>query len=135
MTLFKKPLIGLHRRKAPQDVHVSGVTSEYIDLSELVFEDEPGAPGGEGQCLVHVAELDKFEDLGALLDYVYNGDIMIIDYAPLSGDDLTLSRISSEIKSAVKDMGGDVAGVGKDMLMVTPTGIRISRSKLNLSEL
>jgi hypothetical protein len=135
MTLFKKPIIGLHRRKAPQDVHVSGVTSEYIDLSELVFEDEPGAPGSEGQCLVHVAELTRFEDLHTLLDYVYNGDVMLIDYGPMSGDDLTLSRISSEIKSAVKDIGGDVAGIGKDMLMITPTGIKISRSRLNLSEL
>lgn len=135
MTLFKKPLIGLHRRKAPRDVQVSGMTSEYIDLSELVFEDEPGAQGGEGQCLVHCAELSRFEDLPPLLDYVYNGDIMVIDYGPLAGDDLTLSRISSEIKNAVKDMGGDVACVGKDMLMVTPTGIRISRSRLHLSEM
>jgi len=135
MTLFKKPFIGFHRKKAPQDVQVSESMSEYIDLSEMVFEDEPGAPGAEGQCLVHVAELNKFEDLSGLLDYVYNGDIMIIDYGSIAGDDLTLSRVSAEIKNAVKDMGGDVAGIGKEMMMITPAGIRISRSKLRLSEL
>ncbi len=35
-----------------------------------------------------------------------------------------------ELKSAVRDCGGDVAVVGKNVLMATPAGIKIDRAKI-----
>lgn len=136
MTLFRKPFIRRHpgKRRTHHDVQGAEVASEYIDLSELVFEDEPGAVRSEGECMVHVGEVSRFEDLHTFLDYVYKGDIMVLDISPVSGDELTIQRISSEIRGTVNDIGGDVAGIGKELIMVTPSGIRIGRSKLRLSE-
>jgi len=61
---------------------------------------------------------------------VYNGNILLIDYTSLASDDLALKRITAELKSAVRDCGGDVAVVGKNVLMATPAGIKIDRAKI-----
>jgi len=80
--------------------------------------------------MVRVAEIYRYEDLRHLSDFVYNGDILILDYTSIANDDLTLRRIISELKSIAKDVGGDVAGIGKNYLMITPSGIKISRKKI-----
>jgi len=61
---------------------------------------------------------------------VYNGNILLIDYTSLASDDLALKRITAELKSATRDCGGDVAVVGKNILMATPAGIKIDRAKI-----
>ena len=43
---------------------------------------------------------------------------------------MTLRRATNEFKSAVTDCGGDIAGFGKSLLLLTPTGVKIDRQKL-----
>ncbi|TLZ74661.1 MAG: DUF552 domain-containing protein, partial [Methanobacteriota archaeon] len=80
--------------------------------------------------LVKVAEVYRYEDIADLTTHVYNGNILMIDYTSLASDDLALKRITAELKSAVRDCGGDVAVVGKNILMATPAGIKIDRAKI-----
>src|SRR5436309_3058017 len=81
----------------------------YIDLGELNFEGEGGALGEPVEHLVKVAEVYRYEDIADLTTHVYNGNILLIDYTSLASDDLALKRITAELKSAVRDCGGDVA--------------------------
>ena len=99
---------------------------KYIDLNEFDTGVDISATGP----MVRVAEIYRYEDLRHLSDYVYNGDILILDYSSIANDDLTLRRIISELKSIAKDIVGDVAGIGKNYLMITPGGIKISRKKI-----
>ncbi len=99
---------------------------KYIDLNEYDTGLEAQASGP----VVRVAEVYRYEDVRKLSDIVYNGDILMIDYSSIANDDLTLRRIISELKSIAKDVNGDVAGVGKNLLVLTPTGIKISRKKI-----
>ncbi len=102
----------------------------YIDLGELNFENEGGALGEPAEHFVKVAEVYRYEDIADMTTHVYNGNILLIDYTSLASDELALKRITAELKSAVRDCGGDVAVVGKNVLMATPAGIKIDRAKI-----
>jgi len=102
-------------------------TESYIDLSDMTFEDEAG---GDAQLLVKVAEIYRYEDLGSITSNVYNGNIVLLDITSISNDDLTLKRVTGDLRNVMRDVNGDVAGVGKNLLMITPTGIRIDRNKV-----
>ncbi|MHB8395601.1 MAG: cell division protein SepF [Thermoplasmataceae archaeon] len=79
---------------------------------------------------VKVAEIYKYEDLLQLSDFVYNGNIMLIDCKALSNDEVSLKRVTEELKSMGKDINGDVAALNKDFLILTPKGISIDRNKI-----
>lgn len=124
--LKKKPYPG------PQEAEVKETVGaeQYIDLTDMVFEDE-GLAGLDGaRTVVRVGELFRYEDLSTLTSQVYAGAIVIIDYTSVSNDDLTMKRITAELKNVARDVDGDVAGIGKNLLMVTPQGIKIDRNKI-----
>jgi len=102
---------------------------QYIDLTEMSFEDEE--VGLEGaRTIVKVGELFRYEDLSPLTQQVYDDNIVIIDYTSIANDDLTMKRVTAELKNVARDVDGDVAGVGKNLLMVTPRGVKIDRQKV-----
>ncbi len=123
MTIIK------HKPFTPKSDKGEGVveTESYIDLSEMTFEGEETA---DAQMLVKVGEIYRYEDLSNMTGFAYNGNIVLIDITSISNDDLTLKRVTAELRNAARDMGGDVAGVGKNLLMLTPAGVRIDRNKI-----
>lgn len=102
-------------------------TESYIDLSDMTFEDETSP---DAQMLVKVGEIYRYEDLGAITSHVYNGNIVLLDITSIANDDLTMKRVSAELRNIVRDVNGDVAGIAKNLLMITPSGIRIDRNKI-----
>ena len=123
MTIIKRKPFGTKTEKDDAVVE----TESYIDLSDMTFEDEAGA---DAQMLIKVAEIYRYEDLGSITSHVYNGNAVLLDITSISNDDLTLKRVTSDLKNVMRDVNGDVAGVGKNLLMITPTGIRIDRNKV-----
>ena len=72
--------------------------------------------------------MSTFEDIGPVVDEVYKGNTVLVDISALSGDDTATRRIANELKSVSRDVGGDVAGVGRNLLAITPNGVTINRS-------
>lgn len=104
-------------------------TDHYIDLGEMVFEDELGAVTG-AKSLIKVAEVFRYEDISDLTSHLYNGNILILDYTTIMGDELALKRITNDLKIATTDINGDVAAIGKNFIIATPQGIKIDRTKI-----
>lgn len=103
---------------------------QYIDLTDMTFEDE-GMSGLDGaRTVVKVGELFRYEDLSSLTSEVYNDNIVVVDYTSIANDDLTMKRVTAELKNVARDVDGDVAGVGKNLLMLTPRGVKIDRNKV-----
>jgi SepF-like predicted cell division protein (DUF552 family) len=97
LPLLKKPL-----RKGKDDVQTVE-TDQYIDLGALYFqEDSPLAGNG----MIKVAEVYRFEDVTAVSQPVYNGNIVLIDYSPIENDQQTLKKITNELKNIARDTGG-----------------------------
>lgn len=124
MAFIKKPF------KRIAEGGTAAEADTYIDLGELSFDGEGGALGEPVEHLVKVAEVYRYEDINDLTTHVYNGNLLVIDYTSLASDELALKRITAELKSAVRDAGGDVAVIGKNLLMATPVGIKIDRAKI-----
>ncbi|MCX8173418.1 MAG: cell division protein SepF [Thermoplasmata archaeon] len=103
----------------------------YIDLGQMVFEDEASALQ-PAKAVVRLADIIRYEDVNAILGEIYKGNIVILDVTSVANDQLTMKRITVEIKNAVKETGGDIAGVSKNLIMITPGGIKIDRQKMKL---
>ena len=97
-----------------------------IDLSkyEEVLEEEPA------ETYVKIAEVSSLNQISQLKQEIYNGNILMIDISSIRGDDLLRDRVLKELKDVVIDVHGDIAGVKGSTVIVTPTGIKIDRSKI-----
>ena len=101
----------------------------FLDLGAMEFEDEAeGLVGTRGT--VRMAEILRFEDLHNATKLAYQGDVVLIDYTSIANDQVTLKRMSMDLKNVAKDIGGDVAGIAKNLICLTPAGIRIDRNKV-----
>ena len=120
MPLLKKPL-----RKGKEEV-TPVETDQYIDLGAMFFPDE-GALSGSS---VKVAEIYRYEDVSALSQPVYDGNVVLIDYSNMANDQNELKRVTNELKNVARDTNGDVAAIGNNLIVVTPNGMRIDRHKM-----
>ena len=106
-------------------------TNDYIDLGE--YMQEPTHHDAAASMYVRVADLTRLEDVKGFVDYLYKGNMLILDFSGISEDEVTLRRATNEFKAAVTDCGGDIAGFGKNLLLLTPTGCKIDRQKLRVT--
>lgn len=104
----------------------------FLDLGAMGFEDEASALAG-ARGSVRLAELLRFEDLHAVSKFAYQGDIVLVDYTSIANDQIAMKRMSIDLKNVAKDTGGDVAGIAKNLVAITPAGIRIDRQKIRPS--
>ncbi|MCI4344474.1 MAG: cell division protein SepF [Thermoplasmata archaeon] len=120
---------GILRRHHGSDTLEEG---SFLDLGQMNFDDEAaGLAGAKGA--VRMAEILRFEDLGKISQLAYQGDIVVLDYTSIANDQVAVKRMSMDLKNVAKDTGGDVAGIAKNLLCLTPAGFRIDRQKIRPS--
>ena len=105
----------------------SGSTEDYVELDLDDFD----TASAEAAVQVHIAEIDGQEDVIAIKDAVYDGDLVIADITRLRTKDSTVEHVIDELRQVAREVGGDIVQKGDDQLIVTPSGIGISREKLN----
>lgn len=107
-------------------------TTDYIDLSDYATGERSG--DGAASTYVRVAELRALEDLKHFASYLYDGNMLILDFRPVQGDEITLRRLTNELRKMAQDVGGDIAGLGEHHILLTPTGIKVDRRKVSKEE-
>jgi filamentous hemagglutinin family protein len=107
----------------------TSATEGYIDLEKYA----DAQVGGASSARMHVAigEIQRYEDLKELTDYVYGGNVLILDFTSISDQEVLLKRVTSELKRITDDIGGDVAGIGNNLMVVSPNGVKVERRKLH----
>jgi uncharacterized protein len=121
MSLLKKPFI-----RSKEDVQAVEA-DQYIDLGALNFDEESPLAG---KGMIKIAEIYRYEDLNPVVQPAYSGNIVLIDYSAIANDELTLKRITNELKAVARDTNGDVAAIGHNMIIVAPNGLKIDRHKI-----
>ncbi|MCW6167587.1 MAG: cell division protein SepF [Thermoplasmatales archaeon] len=116
---------GILRRHHGADTLEEGT---FLDLGALAFDDADSALGAKGN--IRMAEVLRLDDVHTYSKLTYQGDIVILDYTSISNDATAVKRMSTDLRNITRDTGGDVAGIAKDLLCITPAGIRIDRQKL-----
>jgi len=101
-------------------------TGDYVELSaeNLAVEDV----GSETQ--IRIANIGEKTDVIEIKDAVYDGDVVIADITRHTTQDRTMEHITDELKQVAKEVGGDIVQKDDDQLIITPTGVKISRDRL-----
>ena len=99
----------------------------FIDLGDYSKKKMTGRGRG---LEIRVAEIDSYENIRELSNFVYEGNILILDFSPIMNDDLSMKRIITELKRLVEDVNGDLAGISKNLLLVAPKSVTIDRRKV-----
>jgi len=97
---------------------------EELDLSE--YESEMVEEG----VFIKVAEVTGLSEIPEIRRQVYEGNIVIADITFIKHDRLTIDRVIKDLRQLAEDVGGDIAGLGEDYVIVTPLGIKIDRNKI-----
>jgi len=101
---------------------------EYVELDlsqyEEVVEEEPA------ETYIRVAELSNLDGIPDLRKEIYDGNIVIVDISLIKRDQMILERALRDLRDVVGDVNGDIAGLGEDMVITTPTGIKIDRTRI-----
>ena len=106
----------------------SGNIQGYIDLEKYVE-----STGGEqmgAKMYVRVGEIQRYEDLKEFTDYVYAGNVLILDFSPIAEEEVILKRITGDLKKMVNEINGDIAGIGNNLMIIAPKNVKVERRKL-----
>ena len=98
---------------------------DYVELDVGNIDD-----GTSNQFDVHIAEIGNQQDVIAIKDAVYDGDMVVADITRLRTSDTTMERVTDELRQVAREVGGDIVQKGDDQIIVTPGGVGISREKL-----
>ncbi len=100
---------------------------DYVELELDDFADTPEATGLQ----VHIAEIGEKQDIIPIKDAVYDGDFVIADVTRHSTSDRTVEHIIDELRQVAREVNGDIVQKGDDQLIITPSGVTVSRKKLD----
>lgn len=103
---------------------------DWIDLSDYQSTEKTGDGAGGAHTLIRFAEIRALDDLKHFATYVYDGNILILDFAKVQGDEILLRRLTNELRKLASDTNGDLAGLGDHHILLTPTGVKVDRKKL-----
>jgi len=105
----------------------SGDVGGYVDLEKYMESTSAEIPA---KMHVRVGEIQRYEDLKQFTDYVYGGNVLLLDFSPIADEEVLLKRVTNDLKSMVSEVNGDIAGIGKNMMIVSPSEVKIDRRKL-----
>ena len=105
----------------------TGSTEGYVDLEKYV---ESGGGTIPARMHVRVGEIQRYEDLKEFTDFVYGGNVLILDFSPIAEEEVILKRITNDLKKLAGEIDGDIAGIGNNLMIVSPSGVKIDRRKL-----
>jgi SepF-like predicted cell division protein (DUF552 family) len=146
-----QPEVPLQPHEAPQgsaaptqekieqpNVTIQGPSKEEIELAQeptpepptAPVEEKPQAPEVPNKTYLKAMPLRELSDLDNIKSEVQNGNIIILRVTPLA------SKSIEDVKAAVNDLfqfaesiGGDIARLGEERVVITPKTVRIWREK------
>jgi len=102
----------------------------YIDLEKYVESTHTNPPA---KMHVRVGEIQRYEDLKGFTDYVYGGNVLLLDFAQIADEEVILKRVTNELKEMAHEINGDIAGIGNNLMIIAPSDVKIDRRKLRAS--
>jgi filamentous hemagglutinin family protein len=109
------------------DKKSSDMRDGYVDLEKYVESAEGAMPA---KMHVRIGEIQRYEDLKEFTDYIYGGNVLILDFSAIAEEEVILKRITNDLKKLAGEINGDIAGIGNNLMIVSPSGVKIDRRKL-----
>ncbi len=109
----------------------SSKEKENVPEEEYIEIDLKKDLGSKAKIVVRPFVLREFNDTEKILESLREGfTIALIDMKYLRAKDATeLKRVVQKLKKTCDALGGDMAGFGENMLIVTPSFVRIFKGE------
>jgi SepF-like predicted cell division protein (DUF552 family) len=105
-------------------------TQAQTETQAAPAQTEQTAPSSSGKVYLKALPLRDLEDVDAIKREVNEGNVVILKVSPLarkSVDDV--KRAVSELLEFAQSVGGDIARLGEERVVITPSSIKIWREK------
>jgi len=97
-------------------------------------EKEVEVRGISGKTYLKAMPLRDLSDLDAVKNEVKSGNIMILRMSPLANKSIDdVKRAVNELCEFAESVGGDIARLGEERVVICPPGVRIWREKTPIS--
>jgi hypothetical protein len=103
------------------------VEENFVDLTDY-SADITAAPA-EGGMYIKIAEITDYNQLRDVTNFVYDRNVLILKVGAIADDEEAMKRVTRDLKQLSYDINGDVAGIGSDIVIVTPSGVKVDRRK------
>ncbi|NPA38785.1 MAG: cell division protein SepF [Candidatus Nanohaloarchaeota archaeon] len=101
---------------------IEGDVEEWVELEGIEYKSNV-------KMFVRIITLNDFSDVERVQNELRNGNIVWLRIRPLKEKDMIeLKRAIDRLKKTVMSLEGDIAGVDEDYIILTPEGVRISRT-------
>jgi SepF-like predicted cell division protein (DUF552 family) len=101
------------------------VTLDINDQQIKKLEESKG-----GQVLVTFHKIKSDLEYNEIIDRVRHNNIVILDISLIKNSDFTgLKMLSGKLKQKCSEMGWSLGALSSDLLMVTPTNVKIEKKK------
>ena len=107
----------------------TGLTEGYVDLEKYV-ETKTSKTSSSAKMHIAVGEIQRYEDIKEISDYVYGGNVLILDFSQISDEEVILKRVTNELKKMANDIAGDIAGIGNNLMIIAPSDVKVDRRKI-----
>lgn len=95
-----------------------------------VRETSTAMPTPASKIYLKALPLHSLEDLERIKNEIKSGNILIIKVEPLSESNVEdIKHAIGELSEFVKSMGGDIARLGEERIVITPPTVQIWREK------
>ncbi len=105
-----------------------GADEGYVEVDIGQFEEAEG--DSLPSMYLRFAELTDLDVLPEVKQEIKARNVLLLDISPLKRDKASLDRAIGELRKAVEDASGDIAGIGDDLVVMVPRGIRIDRDRV-----
>ena len=121
--LFRKP----KKQEAPEKPAVIPQQPEKTDIPPQELKVEPQA---SSKTYLKAMQLKELTDLEAIEEEVKNGNILILRITPLASKSIDdVKNAVNQLYTFTESIGGDIARLGEERVVVCPKNIRIWREK------
>jgi len=101
---------------------------DYVNIDLGQFEEVSAA--GPSEILVRMAELNDIDVLPEIKMEIKKGNLVLVDISPMRREKDLLDEAIGELKAAVQEMKGDIAGLGDNLVIVVPKRMKIDRENI-----
>ena len=107
---------------------------EEKDEKEASSEKEPGSSQGPNKSYMKAMPLRDLSDIESIKAEVKSGNILILRITPLASKSIDdVKRAVNELSEFAESVGGDIARLGEERVVVCPPNVKIWREKTSVS--
>ena len=97
-------------------------------------EKEADAKDGSGKAYLKAMPLRELSDIDSVKAEVKSGNILILRITPLANKSIDdVKRAVNELSEFAASVGGDIARLGEERVVICPPNVRIWREKASVS--